>query len=79
MCIHKEMQVGNRNEGEGSRSAAQQYNEGATKTARKKNMPNAAPRSEREREEMEQAEEDGRARAKELDPEEAHDYSRSTK
>jgi len=52
---------------------------GATKTARKKKIPNAAPRSEREREEMEQAEKEGRARAKELDPAEDVDYSRPTK
>jgi hypothetical protein len=70
--------VTNRNEGEGSRSAARKYNEGATKTAKKK-IPDAAPRSEREREEMEQAEEEGRARAKELDPEVDRDYSRPTK
>jgi hypothetical protein len=71
--------MADRNEGEGSRSAARQYNEGATKTAHKKKMPNAAPRSEQEREEMERAEEAGRARAKELDPEEDRNYSRSTK
>ena len=71
--------VANRNEGEGSRSAAREYNEAATKTARKKKIPNAAPRSEREREEMEQAEEEGRARAKELDSAEDRDYSRPTK
>ena len=71
--------MANRNEGEGSRSAAREYNEGATKTAHKKKMPNAAPRSEQEREEMEQAEEEGRARAKELDPAEDLDYSRPTK
>ena len=71
--------MANRNEGEGSRSAARKYNEGATKTAQKKKVPDAAPRSEREREEMEQAEKEVRARAKELDPEEDRDYSRSTK
>jgi hypothetical protein len=71
--------VGNRNEGEGSRSAARQYNEGATKTARKKKMPSAAPRSEQEREEMERAEEEGRSRAKEFDPAVDRDFTRPTK
>ena len=71
--------MADRNEGEGSRSAARQYNEGATKTARKKRIPNAAPRSDQEREEMERAEKEGRARAKDLDPEEDLDYSRPTK
>jgi hypothetical protein len=70
--------VGNRNEGEGNRTAARQYNEGATKTAREK-IPDASPRSEREKKEMEEAEEQGRARAKELDPAVDRDYSRPTK
>jgi hypothetical protein len=71
--------VANRNEGEGNRTAARQYNEAATKTAREKKIPDASPRSEREKREMEEAEEKGRARAKELDPAEDHDYSRPTK
>jgi hypothetical protein len=71
--------MANRNEGEGSRSAARRYNDGATKTARKKKMRNAAPRSDRERAEMEEAEEKRRARAKALDPTAERDYSHPAK
>ncbi|HEY8518910.1 MAG TPA: hypothetical protein VIN61_02425 [Gammaproteobacteria bacterium] len=70
--------MGNRNEGEGNRTAAREYNEAASKTA-KKPAPDAAPRSEQEEREMERAEEQGRARAKELDPSVDRDYSRPTK
>lgn len=70
--------MGNRNEGEGNRTAARQYNEAATKTAKKK-IPDASPRSEREEREMEEAEEKGRARAKEIDPSVERDYSHPTK
>ncbi|HEX7082192.1 MAG TPA: hypothetical protein VF329_14390 [Gammaproteobacteria bacterium] len=71
--------MADRNEGEGSRTAARRYNEGATKTAKEKPKADPAPGSDEERQEMERAEEEGRRRAKELDPSVDRDYSRPTK
>ncbi len=69
----------NRNEGEGSRTAARRYNEGASKTARRGEMPRAEPKSDAEEAELEQAEDEGRERAKEQDPAVKRDYSRPTR
>jgi len=71
--------VGNRNEGEGNRTAARRYNEAASKTAQRGKMPNAEPGSEDEQKAMEEAEQEGRERAKEQDPAVSRDYSRPTK
>jgi hypothetical protein len=68
-----------RNEGEGNRTAARRYNEGAHKTAEKGDLPDAAPSSDEERQEMERAEQSGRARAKELDPAVERDFDKPTK
>jgi transaldolase len=51
--------MANRNEGEGSRTAARRYNEAARKTARRRRQPDPSPRSDEERRAMEQAEEEG--------------------
>lgn len=62
----------NRNEGEGSRTAAREYNEKTTEFARsgkvEKQARAAARMSEQERREAEDAAEQGRARSKEEDP-----------
>jgi hypothetical protein len=68
-----------KNEGEGNRTAARRYNEAAQKTAKKGVQPDAEPKSEQERKEMEQAEEAGRSRAKEVDPSVERDFKRPTK
>lgn len=68
-----------KNEGEGSRTAARRYNEGAHKTAEKGDIPDAAPASDEERRRMEQAEEAGRSRAKEIDPAVERDFHKPTK
>jgi len=64
-----------KNEGEGNRTAARRYNEGATKTANKRDLPDPRPQSAEEQNELEQAEREGRARAKEVDPAVKRDYS----
>ncbi|HLF09926.1 MAG TPA: hypothetical protein VJA26_01835 [Gammaproteobacteria bacterium] len=68
-----------KNEGEGNRTAARRYNEGARRTARKAKLPDPQPRSERERREMEAAERKGLERSKEGDPAVKRDYSKPTK
>ena len=68
-----------RNEGEGNRTAARRYNEGAHETARKGKQPEASPKSEQERREMEEGEKTGRARAKEIDPSVERDFDKPTK
>jgi hypothetical protein len=68
-----------RNEGEGNRTAARRYNEAARKTAEKGEHPDPSPSSEEERREIEQAEQTGRARAKELDPAVERDFDKPTK
>jgi hypothetical protein len=65
-----------KNEGEGSRTAARRYNEGARRTARKGEPPAAAPRNDAERAALEEAERAGRERAKEHDPGVARDYTK---
>lgn len=65
-----------KNEGEGNRTAARRYNEAARRTARKGEPPQAAPDSDQERAELEDAEAAGRERAKEQDPAVARDYSK---
>ena len=68
-----------RNEGEGNRTAARRYNEGAARTAKKGEHPDAAPHSDKEREEMERAEDAGRSRAKEMDPAVDRHFDKPTK
>lgn len=68
-----------RNEGEGNRTAARRYNEAAAKTAKKGERPDATPHSDDERREMEQAEREGRSRAKEIDPAVERDFDKPTK
>ncbi|MBN1237660.1 MAG: hypothetical protein JXB36_04115 [Gammaproteobacteria bacterium] len=68
-----------KNEGEGSRTAARRYNEGAHETAEKGDLPDASPSSDRERQEMERAEQAGRSKAKEVDPAVDRDFDKPTK
>jgi hypothetical protein len=75
----EETEMATKNEGEGSRTAARRYNEGAHKTAKKRDMPDAAPRSDEEQREMEAAEREGSSRAKERDPAVPRDYTKPTK
>lgn len=63
-----------KNEGEGSRTAARHYNEEARRTAEKGVRETPEALSEDERRELEKAEQEGRERAKELDPSLARDY-----
>jgi hypothetical protein len=65
-----------KNEGEGNRTAARRYNEGARRTARKGEPPAAAPQNDAERAAMEEAEREGRDRAKEHDPAVGRDYTK---
>ncbi len=68
-----------KNEGEGNKTADRRYNEGAHKTAEIGNLPYPAPHSDQERQEMEDAEQKGKARAKEGDPSGKRDYSKPAK
>jgi hypothetical protein len=68
-----------RNEGEGNRTAARRYNEGARKTAERGVQEKPESLSDEERRELEQAENEGRARAKELDPAVDRDYTKPAK
>jgi hypothetical protein len=68
-----------KNEGEGNRTAARRYNEGAKRTTQKGPPPSAAPISEEERRDLEEAERAGRKRAKEADPAVQRDYSKPAK
>ena len=65
-----------RNEGEGSRTAARRYNEGAHKTAEHGVAEKPEALSDEERRELERAEKEGRSRAKEIDPAVDRDYSK---
>ncbi len=60
------------NEGEGSRTAARAYNKGVKKTvasgAVAQKARNAKPKSEQEKQKLREAEQAGKARAKEEDP-----------
>jgi hypothetical protein len=65
--------AGSQNEGEGSRTAAAEYNKGATRTARSGKVEQAAKAAERayegsEGEELRRAEAKGRSHAKDEDP-----------
>lgn len=66
------------NEGEGNRTAARRYNEGAHKTA-ERDVKVQPPTSDEERRELEQAEKEGRSRAKELDPAIDRDYGKPSR
>jgi len=68
-----------RNEGEGNRTAARRYNEGAHKTAERGTKADPQPKTEEERREMEKAEKEGRERAKEVDPAVDRDYRKSSR
>ncbi len=68
-----------RNEGEGNRTAARRYNENARKTAERGVEEKPENLSEEERLELERAEEEGRSRAKELDPAVERDYEKPTR
>lgn len=68
-----------RNEGEGSRTAARRYNEGARKTAERGVREKPEALSDEERREMERAEQEGRRHAKEDDPALERDYSKPTR
>ena len=67
-----------RNEGEGNRTAARRYNEGAKKTAERGTKADP-PKSDEERREMEEAEREGRERAKEVDPAVDRDYGKPSR
>lgn len=77
------MTTDNQNQGEGNREAAHHYNEKTRKFVKSGQVEEAAQRaanmSEQEKEEAEQAEEIGKAHARELDPEEQRDYSKPAK
>ena len=69
----------NENEGEGSRTAARRYNEATQASVKKQGHDSGAKLSDKERREAEAAEEAGKRRAKELDPEEHRDFDHPTK
>lgn len=68
-----------RNEGEGNRTAARRYNEGAHKTAERGVSEKPEALSDEERRELERAEQEGRERAKEIDPAVSRDYDKPTR
>lgn len=72
-----------RNQGEGDREAARRYNERTRKFVDAGRVDqaarDAANMTEEERREAEQAEQIGKRRAKELDPEDKRDYSKAKK
>lgn len=68
-----------RNEGEGSRTAARRYNEGAHETAKGGVPEQPEALSDEERRELERAEKEGRSRAKEDDPALERDYTKPTR
>lgn len=65
-----------RNEGEGNRTAARRYNEGARKTAEGGVREKPEDLTEEERLELERAEQEGKSRAKEMDPAVDRDYKK---
>lgn len=73
----------NRNQGEGDREAAKRYNENTRKFVKSgrvdKAARDAANMNDEERRAAEQAEQAGKRRAKELDPEDKRDYSKAKK
>jgi hypothetical protein len=68
-----------RNEGEGNRTAARRYNEGAHKTAERGIQEKPEDLTEEERLELERAEKEGRSHAKETDPAVDRDYKKPTR
>lgn len=68
-----------RNEGEGNRTAARRYNEGASRTAEGGVREKPETLSDEERRALEQAEREGREHAKELDPAVERDYDKPTR
>jgi len=68
-----------RNEGEGNRTAARRYNEGAKSTADRGVRDTPEALSDEERRELERAEQEGRGRAKEIDPAVDRDYDKPTR
>jgi len=68
-----------RNEGEGSRTAARKYNQGAKRTAERGVREKPEALSDEERRELERAEQEGRERAKEIDPAVSRDYDKPTR
>lgn len=73
----------NRNQGEGDRESAKRYNEHTEKFVKSGRVEKAARdavnMSDEERRAAEQAEQAGKRRAKELDPEDKRDYSKAKK
>lgn len=67
------------NEGEGNRTAARRYNEGAQETAKHGVRETPEALSDEERRELERAEKEGRERAKEVDPAVDRDYGKPTR
>ncbi|HEX5419530.1 MAG TPA: hypothetical protein VFY39_05995 [Gammaproteobacteria bacterium] len=67
------------NEGEGNRTAARRYNEAVRETVKKGKAGDSRPLSEAEQRELEKAEEVGKTRAKEFDPEEDIDFKKPAK
>jgi len=68
-----------RNEGEGNRTAARRYNEGARETAEGGVREQPEALTDEERRELERAEQEGRSRAKEDDPALERDYTKPTR
>jgi hypothetical protein len=67
------------NQGEGNRDAARQYNEATQEHVKSGKVEQAARDAEKQSpQEAERAEAEGRAHAKELDPEVDRDYSKPT-
>jgi hypothetical protein len=73
----------NRNQGEGDRESAKRYNEATQKFVKSGRVDKAARdathMTDEERRAAEQAEQAGKRRAKELDPEEKRDFSKGKK
>ncbi|MCE9649828.1 MAG: hypothetical protein K8R18_09425 [Parvibaculum sp.] len=70
-----------KNEGEGNRTAAKEYNKGVQDFVKSGRVDEAAKSAERavegsEHDELEAAERKGKSHAKEFDPEEERDYSK---
>lgn len=73
--------AGNRNEGEGSRTAARHYNEKSKEFARSGKVEEKAREAAKaveggEKKELERAEREGKAHAKEHDPQNKRDYNK---
>ena len=68
-----------RNQGEGNRDAAEQYNEATREFAKSGKVKEAAERATEDPQGSEQAEEAGKSRAKELDPDVHRNYDKPTR